>query len=62
METLEYRMPIQAIRLKTLQITVWSNDSLQENEFLGGVQVPLVDLNLKEEIVNWHMLGYLPRS
>lgn len=62
METLEYRMPIQAIRLKTLQITVWEHDTLQENEFLGGVQLPLVDQNLKEEIVGWYRLGYLPRS
>lgn len=62
METLEYRMPIQAIKLKTLQITVWEHDTLQENEFLGGVQLPLVDLNLKEEISGWYRLGYLPRS
>lgn len=62
METLEYRMPIQAIKMKTLQITVWEHDTLQENEFLGGVQLPLVDLNLKEEISGWYRLGYLPRS
>lgn len=62
METLEYRMPIQAIRLKTLQITVWGHDTLQENEFLGGVQLPLANLDLKEEIVQWLRLGYLPRS
>lgn len=43
METLEYRMPIQAIRLKTLQITVWGHDTLQENEFLGGIELPLVN-------------------
>lgn len=62
METLEYRMPIHAIRLKTLQITVWGHDTLQENEFLGGVQLPLANLDLKEEIVQWYRLGYLPRS
>jgi len=55
-------MPIQIIKLKTLQITVWGHDTLQENEFLGGVQIALVDLNLKEEIVNWHQLVYLPRT
>lgn len=62
METLEYRMSINVIKLKTLQITVWGHDTLQENEFLGGVQIPLVGLNLKEEIVNWHQLVYLPRT
>lgn len=62
METLEYRMPLQVIKLKTLQITVWSHDSLQENEFLGGVQIPLNNINLKEEMVSWHRLVYLTRS
>lgn len=62
METLEYRMPMQAIRLKTLQVTVWGHDSLQENEFLGGVQLPLNNLNLKEEIVGWYRLSYLTRQ
>lgn len=61
METLEYRMPSTVIKHRTLQITVWSHDTLQENEFLGGVQVPLLDLNLKEEIISWHKLAYLTR-
>lgn len=61
-ETLEYRMPLQIIRLKTLQVTVWGNDPLQENEFLGGVQIPLNSLDLKEEIIGWHRLNFLPRS
>jgi len=63
MESLEYRMPIQIIRLKTLQITVWSSDSLQENEFLGGVNIPLMEQDLEtEEIMKWYQLGYLSRS
>lgn len=55
-------MPMQIIRFKTLQVTVWGHDPLQENEFLGGVQVPLNGLDLKDEIVEWHQLNYLPRS
>jgi phosphatidylinositol-4-phosphate 3-kinase len=55
-------MPMQIIRLKTLQVTVWANDPLQENEFLGGVQIPLTGLDLKEEIVGWYRLGPLPRG
>lgn len=62
MENIIYRMPLQVIKLKTLQVTVWSHDSLQENEFLGGVKIDLKDLNLKEEIVAWHHLAYLTRS
>ncbi|GAB0091120.1 C2 domain [Sergentomyia squamirostris] len=62
METLEYRMPLEIIRNRALQVTVWSHDSLQENEFLGGVQLDLGALNLKEEIIRWYQLGYVPRS
>uniref|UniRef100_A0A6B2ECM5 Putative phosphatidylinositol 3-kinase vps34 involved in signal transduction n=1 Tax=Phlebotomus kandelakii TaxID=1109342 RepID=A0A6B2ECM5_9DIPT len=62
METLEYRMPLEFIQSRSLQVTVWSHDSLQENEFLGGVQLDLAQLNLREEIIRWFPLGYLPRS
>ena len=54
-------MPLDTIKKKCLQVTVWSHDSLQENEFLGGVEVILADLDLREEIVGWHRLVYLPR-
>ncbi|XP_059622925.1 phosphatidylinositol 4-phosphate 3-kinase C2 domain-containing subunit beta [Phlebotomus argentipes] len=62
METLEYRMPLDFIQSRSLQVTVWSHDSLQENEFLGGVQLELSKMNLREEIIRWFPLGYLPRS
>ena len=59
---LEYRMAIEFIQSKTLQVTIWSHDSLQENEFLGGVELDLATVDLKEELVSWFPLGYLSRS
>ncbi|XP_026313861.1 phosphatidylinositol 4-phosphate 3-kinase C2 domain-containing subunit alpha isoform X2 [Hyposmocoma kahamanoa] len=61
MEMLEYRLPIDVIRHRSLQATVWHYDSLQENQFLGGVMIPLANLPLREETVAWYPLEYIPR-
>lgn len=58
---LEYRMPFEFIRGRVLQATVWSHDSLQENEFLGGVELNLSELDLREEVSQWYSLSYIPR-
>lgn len=55
-------MPLESIQNRWLQVTVWSHDSLQENEFLGGVQINLGELDLKEEYIKWFPLGYVTRS
>lgn len=55
-------MPADAIANRKLEVTIWSHDSLQENEFLGGVLIVLGELNLREEILQWYNLGYIPRS
>ncbi|XP_062564724.1 phosphatidylinositol 4-phosphate 3-kinase C2 domain-containing subunit beta [Armigeres subalbatus] len=62
METLEYRLPLEFIQKKTLEVTVWSHDSLQENAFLGGHRLVLADLDLRYEINEWFPLGYLTRA
>ncbi|KAJ2950783.1 hypothetical protein O0L34_g9048 [Tuta absoluta] len=61
MEMLEYRLPIDVVRNRSLQATVWNYDSLQENQFLGGVVIPLNSLNLRQETVAWYPLEYIPR-
>lgn len=61
MEMLEYRLPIDVIRHRTLHATVWHYDSLQENQFLGGVEIPLSTLSLRQDTVAWYPLQYLPR-
>ncbi|XP_015599951.1 phosphatidylinositol 4-phosphate 3-kinase C2 domain-containing subunit beta isoform X3 [Cephus cinctus] len=57
MEMLEYRMPIEVIKERTLEATIWNHDTLQENEFLGGIRLPLGRLNLTSETVEWFPLG-----
>lgn len=55
-------MPLENIQNRLLQVTVWSHDSLQENEFLGGVELNLGQLDLREEYIKWLPLGYVTRS
>ncbi|XP_063237766.1 phosphatidylinositol 4-phosphate 3-kinase C2 domain-containing subunit beta [Bacillus rossius redtenbacheri] len=57
METLEYRSPLEAVRRRVLQATVWNHDSLQENEFLGCVALPLESMDLSSETTEWYSLG-----
>lgn len=61
MEMLEYRLPYEVVVTRNLQATVWNYDSLQENQFLGGVVIPLNTLPLREETVSWYPLEYIPR-
>ncbi|XP_043472101.1 phosphatidylinositol 4-phosphate 3-kinase C2 domain-containing subunit beta [Leptopilina heterotoma] len=57
MEMLEYRMSLEAIKERTLEATIWNHDTLQENEFLGGIRLPLSRLDLTNETVEWFPLG-----
>ncbi|XP_050681509.1 phosphatidylinositol 4-phosphate 3-kinase C2 domain-containing subunit alpha isoform X2 [Leptidea sinapis] len=61
MEMLEYRLPMEVVTARSLQATVWHYDSLQENQFLGGVVIPLASLPLRQETVAWYPLEYIPR-
>lgn len=61
MEMIEYRMPLDIIRHRTLQATVWNHDTLQENEFLGGVSLPLESCDLSKESTEWYSLGNVCR-
>ncbi|XP_073999097.1 phosphatidylinositol-4-phosphate 3-kinase catalytic subunit Pi3K68D [Rhodnius prolixus] len=61
MEMLEYRMPMEIVTHRYLQATVWTHDTLQENEFLGGITICLQGLDLSEEIIAWYPLGNVHR-
>lgn len=54
-------MPLDVIKEKTLQATVWNYDVLQENEFLGGVELQLRDFDLTVETSEWYPLLNLSR-
>ncbi|XP_011297544.1 phosphatidylinositol 4-phosphate 3-kinase C2 domain-containing subunit beta isoform X2 [Fopius arisanus] len=59
MEMLEYRMPLEVIQDRALEATIWNHDTLQENEFLGGIHLPLSHLDLTRETIEWFPLGSL---
>ena len=59
MEMLVYRLPLEQVQMRRLQVSVWSYDRVQENQFLGAVNIPLESLNLTEEHVAWYPLGQL---
>lgn len=50
-------MPLEVIRERTLEATIWNHDTLQENEFLGGISLPLGRLDLTNETMEWFPLG-----
>lgn len=54
-------MPLDVIKKRVLHVTVWSHDTLQENELLGAFQIDLNNYNLKEELIDWFHLSNLPR-
>jgi phosphatidylinositol-4-phosphate 3-kinase len=62
MEKIEYRLPLEIIRTKSLQVSVWHHDSLQENNFLGGVSIVLGSLALDKETTETYILGNLTSS
>jgi len=64
MEMLEYRIPLDVVKCRTLQATVWDNSQFQENIFLGSVTLPLEKMSLEAGEARWYSLGqfYSPRQ
>ncbi|XP_070562240.1 phosphatidylinositol 4-phosphate 3-kinase C2 domain-containing subunit beta-like isoform X2 [Ptychodera flava] len=56
-EMLIYNIPLPSVKKRILQITVWNSESLKENSFMGSVNVPLENINLAMETVDWYRLG-----
>lgn len=54
-------MPLEVFQNRVLHVTVWSHDTLQENELLGGFQITLGQFDLRKEIIDWFRLGIMPR-
>lgn len=54
-------MPLEFVQEKTLKATIWNHDPLQENEFLGGVELELQKFNLTVEMSEWYPLINLSR-
>jgi len=55
-----YRGSLDDLRQRTLQATVWSYDSLKENEFLGAVHIGLSSIDWTQtDNVAWYRLQTL---
>ena len=49
-------MPLEVIRSRTLQVTVWNYDNVKENDFLGAAFIALSELDLSSEHTAWYPL------
>lgn len=54
-------MPLEIVKERILKATVWNHDPLQENEFLGGVELELNKFDLTQEMTEWFPLVNLSR-
>lgn len=54
-------MALDIVKTRKLKATVWNYDPLQENEFMGGVELDLSSLDLTEETSEWYSLINLSR-
>ncbi|XP_053366351.1 synaptotagmin-like protein 1 [Clarias gariepinus] len=55
-ESLRYKVKREELHGKTLNLSVWHNDSRGRNAFLGQVEINLKDWNWKHEAVTWYNL------
>ena len=53
---IDYKLPLEEIRTKTLQVSVWDHDMLNQNNCLGAVYIKLRELDLSKENVQWYKL------
>ncbi|XP_022083711.1 phosphatidylinositol 4-phosphate 3-kinase C2 domain-containing subunit beta-like isoform X2 [Acanthaster planci] len=61
-EMLVYYIPWSEVLKRTIRLTAWDSDYLKENNFLGGIDIPIASLDLSVETVAWYMLGNLARD
>jgi phosphatidylinositol-4-phosphate 3-kinase len=55
-EVIEYRMSLDELRQKTLQVSVWDHDVLKENNLLGAVYIKLNGMDISKEVPKWYNL------
>lgn len=54
-------MPLDVVRCRDLQATIWDCDRFQENLFLGAVTIRMADLKANQEKVDWYNLTNFQR-
>lgn len=55
-EVIDYKMKLEDMKQKTLQVSVWDHDVLKENNLLGAVYIKLRDVDVTKEIPKWYHL------
>eukprot|EP00106_Octopus_bimaculoides_P003636 XP_014771078.1 PREDICTED: phosphatidylinositol 4-phosphate 3-kinase C2 domain-containing subunit alpha-like [Octopus bimaculoides] len=61
-EVMQYKMSLEDVKKRTLQVTVWNHDVLKENQFMGAIYIHLRKLDLSQENTEWRCLGNLQMS
>lgn len=56
MELIVYRIPLQALKRLTLQVSVWHSELVQYKAFMGAALIPLDKIDLSKEITSWYPL------
>ena len=56
---IEYKISLDTLRKKTLQVTIWDHDMLKENNLLGAVYIKLGDIDFENTMTNWFKLDKL---
>ncbi|XP_002169644.4 phosphatidylinositol 4-phosphate 3-kinase C2 domain-containing subunit alpha isoform X1 [Hydra vulgaris] len=49
-------LPLELLKKRLLQVSVWEHDPLNKNEFLGGVDIYLNNFNLMNPVSDWFTL------
>lgn len=55
-QTLSYALSFDELQSRILQVTVWDNDSMGVNDYLGGVNCYLSTHDLTKEMTQWFQL------
>lgn len=53
---IDYKIRLEEMKQKTLQVSVWDHDVLKENNLLGAVYIKLRDVDVTKEIPKWYHL------
>ncbi|GAB1607347.1 phosphatidylinositol 4-phosphate 3-kinase C2 domain-containing subunit alpha-like isoform X1 [Argonauta hians] len=61
-EVMQYKMSLEEVKTRTLQVTVWNHDVLKENQFMGATYIHLRKLDLTQENTEWRCLGNIQMS
>ncbi|XP_067840771.1 synaptotagmin-like protein 2 isoform X2 [Heptranchias perlo] len=61
-EILKYKIQKQELQNRTLNLSVWHNDTLGRNVFLGETEVEMRNWDWSNDVLNWYNLQSKPSS